>query len=409
MSSDVPQRKKSLLIISEPMDSPDAVQLKFVSSVGRALTSSFRVTVATVFITTEASRKLEELGFRVISPGRDHFWINRILHKAGRRSEATLWTEAWVREALFGRNRRLLARLLAGQEFDFVVNTTNTAAFKSDVWWIQGPPLYITLGSILHREGRSAVPLGALCRIIRPLDERVLDRLSDSGRIAVANSNYVREYYERTGLDVRATLYSICDLSKFRPKPRDGEAPYVLAYIGKETELDTLYELAHAGIRIVGFGDKLVPGMQCEQLRQSIDFRGRVDQDHLVELYSGAEFTVFPFTNEPFGYVPVESMACGTPVLTYGKEGPAETVVNGETGWLVHSRDEFVRKASSLWHGFDRVRYSARSVWRASQFQPEAQARALVSLLIGPPGSGEGPGHVPPSRWSPDLSRSFSH
>lgn len=392
--------RPSLVIISEPMVSPEAVQLKFVSAVGRALSSSFDVTVASVYVATRARERLESLGFRVVSPDRDHFVLNRMLLRAGLRSEATLWTEAWLREALFGWNRRLLIRLLEDHHFDFVVNTTNTAAVRSDIWWIQGPPLYVTLDSMLRREGRSSGPLSLLCHIVKWFDDQITGRLYACGEMTVAASNYVRQFYEQNGMQVCATIYNLADLSGFRPMPREEATPYVLAYIGKETELETLYRLAGAGIRVIGFGGKLVPGMHPEQLRATIDFRGRVDHDQLVSLYSGAEFTVFPFTNEPFGYVPVESMACGTPVLTYGKEGPAETVVNGETGWLVHSRDEFVRKASTLWHGFDRFRFSARSVWRAAQFKPEIQARMLANLLLNG-GSGSEPAHPA----TVDLSR----
>ena len=384
--SDAPTRRPSLVIIAEPMVSSDAVQVKFVSAVARALSDSFSVTIASAYATREARKRLNELGFSVLAPAQDHFWVNRWLKRVGLRSEATLWTEAWLRESLFGRNRRLLTRLLEERHFDFVVNTTNTVAMPSDVWWIQGPPLHVTLESMLQREGRSSGPLWLLCQVVRWFDDQTIDRLYSSGRIAVAASNYVRSFYEQNGMEVRATIYNLSDLSGFRPLPRDGEPPYVLAYIGKETELETLYQLANRGIRVVGFGGKLVPGMRPDQLRAAIDFKGRVDHDDLVALYSGAEFTVFPFTNEPFGYVPVESMACGTPVLTYGKEGPAETVVNGETGWLVHSRDEFVRKASSLWHGFDRLRFSAKAVWRASEFKPEIQARMLANLLLDPVG-----------------------
>ena len=400
--------RPSLVLIGEPLVSRDAVQLKFISSVAQALASSFRVSIATTYVTPEARLRLEALGVPVIAPDSDHYWINRLLKHTGLRTESTLWTEAWIRESLFGRNRKLLARLLDGHRFDFVVNTTNTSALRSDVWWIQGPPLHVTLESMLSRDGRSSRPLWFLCKLVQWFDDQTTERLYSSGKVAVAASNYVRQFYEQSGLEVRATIYNLSDLSGFRPLPRDGEPPYVLAYIGKETEIDTLFRLASEGIRVVGFGGKLVPGIRPDQFRDAIDFRGRVDHDLLVSLYSGAEFTVFPFTNEPFGYVPVESMACGTPVLTYGKEGPAETVVNGETGWLVHSREEFVRKASALWHGFDRLRFSAKAVWRAAQFRPETQARVLINLLLNQGGISDASGRSP-SAWAPELTRSASH
>jgi glycosyltransferase involved in cell wall biosynthesis len=47
-------------------------------------------------------------------------------------------------------------------------------------------------------------------------------------------------------------------------------------------------------------------------------------------------------------------MACGTPVLTYGKHGPSETVVNMKTGWLSNSDPEMIDLAVLLWkNGYD--------------------------------------------------------
>jgi len=47
-------------------------------------------------------------------------------------------------------------------------------------------------------------------------------------------------------------------------------------------------------------------------------------------------------------------MACGTPVLTYKKQGPLETVVNSERGWLVNDDEELVVAAVNVWkHGYD--------------------------------------------------------
>ena len=81
----------------------------------------------------------------------------------------------------------------------------------------------------------------------------------------------------------------------------------------------------------------------------NIEFLGRLSSSELVDAYSNALFTLFPFTHEPFGYVPLESMACGTPALTYNFQGPSEYVIDGYTGWLARSDDELVQKAAELW------------------------------------------------------------
>jgi glycosyltransferase involved in cell wall biosynthesis len=47
---------------------------------------------------------------------------------------------------------------------------------------------------------------------------------------------------------------------------------------------------------------------------------------------------LFP-AHEDFGIIPVEAQACGTPVLGLGRGGLLETVVEGETGFLIDAHD----------------------------------------------------------------------
>jgi len=51
-------------------------------------------------------------------------------------------------------------------------------------------------------------------------------------------------------------------------------------------------------------------------------------------LLTDAWCVVHPTADEHFGYAPVEAMAAGRPVVVAGTGGPAETVVDGETGVL---------------------------------------------------------------------------
>lgn len=66
----------------------------------------------------------------------------------------------------------------------------------------------------------------------------------------------------------------------------------------------------------------------------TLEFRTLVDDDELVRLYNQALLTIYAPIMEPFGFVPIESMACGTPVVAIREGGVRETVVNGETGLL---------------------------------------------------------------------------
>ncbi len=65
----------------------------------------------------------------------------------------------------------------------------------------------------------------------------------------------------------------------------------------------------------------------------------------LVRLYNTALAVVFVPIMEPFGLVPLEAMACGTPVIGVKEAGIRETVVDGETGFLVERRPEAIAEA----------------------------------------------------------------
>lgn len=102
-------------------------------------------------------------------------------------------------------------------------------------------------------------------------------------------------------------------------------------------------------MKVKAFGSKAPYIPKCLLKHPNIEFLGRVSDEELIDLYSNVLFTLFTFTHEPFGYVPVESMACGTPVLTYNRQGPRESVIDGTTSWLANSDEELVGLALKMW------------------------------------------------------------
>ena len=60
-----------------------------------------------------------------------------------------------------------------------------------------------------------------------------------------------------------------------------------------------------------------------------------VSDQELVENYRQASVTILAAQVEPFGLVPLESIACGTPVVAIDDGGYRETVVDGVNGYLV--------------------------------------------------------------------------
>jgi glycosyltransferase involved in cell wall biosynthesis len=66
-----------------------------------------------------------------------------------------------------------------------------------------------------------------------------------------------------------------------------------------------------------------------------IEFVKKPDDKELFDLYDRAHAILFTPFNEDWGMVPLEAMAHGKPVIAVNRGGPLETVVHGESGFLV--------------------------------------------------------------------------
>lgn len=255
-----------------------------------------------------------------------------------------LWLETWAREAFFMLNSRRIRN-----DFSLSINFSQVISVPSLVWYLQGPPSIALKDMERGLSTGFRVAYSVLKPVIEYADERLVNRLSRLSAFAIANSKFCASMYSKFGVKVNSVIYPPIDCQIFSPSTLNPSSDYVLAYFGKETKFSDLKKIADLGITIRAFGSK-IPLLQKGLMRHpNIKFLGRVSTEELVEAYSNALFTLFPFTHEPFGYVPLESMACGTPVLTYNLQGPSEYVIDEHTGWLVRTEDELVQRAVELW------------------------------------------------------------
>jgi glycosyltransferase involved in cell wall biosynthesis len=293
-----------------------------------------------------------------------------------KKNESMAWMEEWLREASFSMNSKGTSTLNG-----LILNFSNTLGFPAHVWYAQGPPT-VTLDNM-----KSNLPLQykvvyqSLSHILKRLDMRFTRKIAYYSSCVVTNSKYLASIYRRFAVQAKHVIYPPLDCEQFRPTLTTPSENFVLTYLGKETIWEPVEQILDKGVKIKAFGGKLSMVPKRIRTHKNLELLGRIEDERLIELYSNALFTFYPFTDEPFGYVPIESLACGTPVVTFGKQGPKETISDGETGWLANTKSELTRLALKLWNdGYPtNVRKECRQ--SAVRFDTKAIADEWLELL----------------------------
>jgi glycosyltransferase involved in cell wall biosynthesis len=250
----------------------------------------------------------------------------------------------------------------------------------------------------------------AMSGILRPVMRRIArwdQATADRVDRFLANSQYVagriRRYYNR-----RSTIvYPPVDTEYFTPKRRDESPAFLIVsalvpYKRLDVAIDACRRL-QVPLRIVGTGperDRLE-----RQAGGGVEFLGWQSDEQIRELYRSSRATLLPGT-EDFGIVPVESQACGTPVVALNAGGARETVIDGETGVLVDgpSVEAFAAGVERvLSTTFDRsaVRRNAERFARANFLK---SFTAAVEQAIDDKARG---GNADVARWGPQAPPVF--
>lgn len=79
-----------------------------------------------------------------------------------------------------------------------------------------------------------------------------------------------------------------------------------------------------------------------------IEYVGEADLAMKNALLSRARALLFPIEwDEPFGLAMIEAMACGTPVLAFGRGSVPEIVQDGVSGWICRDTSEMAHRIAS--------------------------------------------------------------
>lgn len=153
-----------------------------------------------------------------------------------------------------------------------------------------------------------------------------------------------------------ANIYHGVDTEKFafNPDPAD----YFL-YLGRVTE-DKGVHLAieaakEAGVKLVIAGRSYPEeGYWHSHIEKQIDgvnvsYIGEQGADEKIVWLQKAKALIFPTQcQEQFGYVMIEAMSCGTPVIGWNNGAVSEVIQDGKSGFVVNSVEELIEAIKNI-------------------------------------------------------------
>lgn len=186
----------------------------------------------------------------------------------------------------------------------------------------------------------------------------------------IANSHYVAQRIENCYGKKAKVIYPPVDISFYAPAEKKDSYYMTASRLVPYKKIDLIVEaFSKMGDRkLVVIGDGPEWGRIKAKAGMNIELLGYQPDTVLREYLQRAKGFVFAAV-EDFGIVPVEAMACGTPVIACGRGGVLETVVEGETGLFFEE--------PSVWMIMDAVRRFERREWDAGLCRKRAEAFSL--------------------------------
>jgi glycosyltransferase involved in cell wall biosynthesis len=244
--------------------------------------------------------------------------------------------------------RRYFESHLRANDYDVVIEDLNKVPLYTPMW---GVPKLVALvhhlfGATVFRE--APAPLAAAVWLSeRPLG--ALYRKVPFQAVSVSTADdLVKRGIPRGSIRV---IYNGVDSSRLTPNPLERSDKPLFVYLGRlkkykrvDVVINAFAELnvPEATLEIAGTGDyraSLEGLVNSLGLTDRVQFLGFVPEDQKVHLLRRAWASTLASPKEGWGISNLEAAACGTPVVAANSPGIRESVVDGETGFLVPPDD----------------------------------------------------------------------
>jgi starch synthase len=230
-----------------------------------------------------------------------------------------------------------------------------------------GAPLTKKIGNyplVIRLHGSNTVSNIQSGKAISPFYFRVEKKALEQADVTVSVSQFTGKLTQKTfGLPAQfTTIYNGVNTDQFFPQPVTRDTNTLL-FVGRMHYYKGLDDLFPALNEVFSRNQNIVLKLVCTviesfksdllnmvnpEFHSRIQFLGRIPNSELANCYSQANLTIVPSKTEAFPIVPLESMACGTPVLITDGFSAPEIVRDGINGFLIHPQDPILLASEIL-------------------------------------------------------------
>ncbi len=336
----------------------------------------------------------------------------RINNLLGEKHQITTFTPSTIKPWLqFGHGAFLPQLFFKLNKFDYIYLHYPFFGTAEVIWFFKlffkRPKLIIHY----HMDVKGLSPLGKLLSIPSRLVRSSLLKQAEiivSGSLDYIRSSQIKDYFKINREKFREIPFGL-DISKFQPKLINrtlesnalSKAQEIVHFINnkfiKRNRLNLLFvggldqahyfkgvdvllsallitESKNWKLKIVGDGNLKSQYQETAKnlkLDKQIEFSGKLSDSELIRVYQNADLLILPSinSNEAFGLVLIEALACGVPVIASNLPGVREVFTNHVEGLLVEpgSAEDLKKKLEQIFNNEEQRRTMALAARKLSE------------------------------------------
>ena len=200
----------------------------------------------------------------------------------------------------------------------------------------------------------------------------------------IANSKFVSERIERIYARKSKVIYPPVDIDKFTLYDNKEDfyltASRLVSYKKTKLIVKSFVDMPDRKLVVIGSGEEYKDIRKIAKNSPNISILGFCKDETMIKMMQKAKAFIYAAI-EDFGIVPIEAMACGTPVIALNGGGTAETVIDRVNG--VHFNSQSTEEIIKAVEKFETLNFDSETISQnAHVYSKERFSREMNDFIF---------------------------